>query len=286
MTLIAWQKVLKEQSQALRVIHMLYADDLSFTTNRTDQMQCMLDRLRGYAARKGLTVNVAKSVVHFNSRAGSQLPTFRCGEDRLANTDSFIYLGMHFTRNGNMVAAAECVVPCWLPTPETICKRAWACRQTTYSVVVDRNEGAEMDCPLQTGLLCFLKRVLGAKRTTYHWTGSNMVLQVSFVLQQYDCEEDAAVLTVIGGLQRSELHERPVQNRSVINIKEFAVDLRTRLCRVWNGLDSVEARGHNHKRTTYHRWFASPMNPVSAGAATYKTPTWIWEDMCSETFLV
>eukprot|EP00983_Pelagomonas_calceolata_P126100 1161269-Pelagomonas_calceolata.AAC.13 len=77
-------------------------------------MQCMLDRLRGYAARKGLTVIVAKSeVVHFNSGAGSQLPTFRYGKDQLADTDSFtyIYKGMHSTRSDNMVAAAERVVP-------------------------------------------------------------------------------------------------------------------------------------------------------------------------------
>eukprot|EP00983_Pelagomonas_calceolata_P026275 824871-Pelagomonas_calceolata.AAC.5 len=84
--------MLKEQSQALRGSgsHMLYANVFSITTNRTDQMQCMLDRLCGYAARKGLTLNVAElEVVHFNSRVGSQSPTFKCGEDQLAYTDPF-----------------------------------------------------------------------------------------------------------------------------------------------------------------------------------------------------
>eukprot|EP00983_Pelagomonas_calceolata_P050150 1141829-Pelagomonas_calceolata.AAC.2 len=42
-------------TEGVRVNHMLYADDLSCTTNKTDQMQCMLDRLRGISARKGLT---------------------------------------------------------------------------------------------------------------------------------------------------------------------------------------------------------------------------------------
>eukprot|EP00983_Pelagomonas_calceolata_P120138 1160677-Pelagomonas_calceolata.AAC.1 len=90
-------------TEGARVTHMLYAlhlaDGLSFTTNMIDHLQCMLDRLRGYAARKGLTANAAKSeVMHFNSRAGSQVPTFRegkgtfrYGEDQLANTDSFEY---------------------------------------------------------------------------------------------------------------------------------------------------------------------------------------------------
>eukprot|EP00967_Tisochrysis_lutea_P047649 scaffold58010_cov18-Tisochrysis_lutea.AAC.2 len=47
--------------ERVRVTHMLYADNLSFTSNKTDQMQCMLNRLLPYAHRKGLTVNVAKS---------------------------------------------------------------------------------------------------------------------------------------------------------------------------------------------------------------------------------
>eukprot|EP00983_Pelagomonas_calceolata_P001557 52409-Pelagomonas_calceolata.AAC.1 len=32
-------------------------------------------------------------------------------------------------------------------------------------------EGAEMDCSLQTVHLCFLKRILGVKRTTPNWSG-------------------------------------------------------------------------------------------------------------------
>eukprot|EP00967_Tisochrysis_lutea_P083892 scaffold116998_cov19-Tisochrysis_lutea.AAC.1 len=79
-------------TEGVRVTNMLCADDLSFTTDRTDQMQCMLDKLIGYAARKGLTVSVAKlEVVHSDSCAGSHLPTFRYGEDQLANTGSFKY---------------------------------------------------------------------------------------------------------------------------------------------------------------------------------------------------
>ena len=50
------------------VSHMLYADDLGLTTKDPGEMQTMLNRLRTYAEKKGLTVNTAKSeVVHFNS---------------------------------------------------------------------------------------------------------------------------------------------------------------------------------------------------------------------------
>eukprot|EP00983_Pelagomonas_calceolata_P075741 1153128-Pelagomonas_calceolata.AAC.1 len=87
------------------------------------------------------------------------------------------------------------------------------------------------------------------------------------------------VLTASGRLQRSELYEQSVHNGSVINVKEFAADLRTRLCRVWNGSESVETRGHNHKWTTYHCWFASPLNPVSAEAAPYKVPIYLNLDL-------
>eukprot|EP00983_Pelagomonas_calceolata_P075393 1152986-Pelagomonas_calceolata.AAC.1 len=59
----------------------------------------------------------------------------------------------------------------------------------------------------------------------------------------------SGVLTASGGLQRSELYDLNICDGLVINVQEFAVDLRTRLCRVWNGLDSVEPRGHKHERT-------------------------------------
>ena len=56
------------------VSHMLYADDLGLTTNDPSEMQTMLNKLRQYAEKKGLTVNTAKSeVVHFNSKSVSPL---------------------------------------------------------------------------------------------------------------------------------------------------------------------------------------------------------------------
>ena len=56
------------------VSHMLYADDLGLTTNDPGEMQTMLNKLRKYAEKKGLTVNTAKSeVVHFNSKSVSPL---------------------------------------------------------------------------------------------------------------------------------------------------------------------------------------------------------------------
>eukprot|EP00983_Pelagomonas_calceolata_P062839 1147457-Pelagomonas_calceolata.AAC.5 len=47
-------------TEGVRVTRMLYKDDLSFTPSRTDQMQCMLDRLRGCAARKEMLDSTSK----------------------------------------------------------------------------------------------------------------------------------------------------------------------------------------------------------------------------------
>ncbi len=84
-------------SSTVWVTHMLNADDC-LTANRPDQLQTMLNRLDGYARRKGLTANTAKSeVVHFNSH-GCNVPAFSVGDTPLANKDSFKYLGMVFYR--------------------------------------------------------------------------------------------------------------------------------------------------------------------------------------------
>eukprot|EP00983_Pelagomonas_calceolata_P046482 1140199-Pelagomonas_calceolata.AAC.1 len=91
----------------VRVMHMLYADDLCRTSYQPDQLQLMLDRLHTYAQRKGLVMNAAKSeIVHFNSR-GHNVPVFTLGGARLACADSFRDLGMLFTMQRNLQATAE-----------------------------------------------------------------------------------------------------------------------------------------------------------------------------------
>ena len=39
------------------VSHMLYADDLGLTTNGPGELQTMLNKLRKYAEKKGLTID-------------------------------------------------------------------------------------------------------------------------------------------------------------------------------------------------------------------------------------
>eukprot|EP00983_Pelagomonas_calceolata_P075783 1153151-Pelagomonas_calceolata.AAC.1 len=66
-----WLRLVQDISEGIRgavtgdgvngVSYMLYADDLSLTTNDPGEMQVMLKILRAYAMRKGLTVNASKS---------------------------------------------------------------------------------------------------------------------------------------------------------------------------------------------------------------------------------
>eukprot|EP00983_Pelagomonas_calceolata_P021899 686937-Pelagomonas_calceolata.AAC.1 len=106
-----------------------------------------------------------------------------------------------------------------------------------------------MDCPLQTGRLCSFNRVLGVKRATCKWT----------VLRE--C-----------GQEPLQFYRFRVSDKADRAPSITSVDLHTQLCWVWIGLDSVEPRGHNQKRITYHCWLALLLNPVSAEAAPYKAP--------------
>ncbi len=57
------------QGQRIRVMHMLYADDLNLLANAPDAMQTMLNRLVVNAHSKHLTIKTTKSeVVHFNTK--------------------------------------------------------------------------------------------------------------------------------------------------------------------------------------------------------------------------
>eukprot|EP00983_Pelagomonas_calceolata_P075214 1152901-Pelagomonas_calceolata.AAC.2 len=89
------------------ISYMLRADDLSFTTNGSGEMQVMPNRLQAYAMRKGLTVNTSKSeVMHFNGRSCSSFPTFMYGDMALPEKEQLKYLGM-LVDNMNLKVSEE-----------------------------------------------------------------------------------------------------------------------------------------------------------------------------------
>eukprot|EP00983_Pelagomonas_calceolata_P124266 1161088-Pelagomonas_calceolata.AAC.1 len=78
----------------VQITHMLHDLCLhqSSYANHPTELQIMLDRLHGYAQRKGLKINVSKSVVvHFNSK-GNNVPTFTLSGAQLVRAESFKHL--------------------------------------------------------------------------------------------------------------------------------------------------------------------------------------------------
>jgi len=121
---------------------------------------------------------------------------FTLGGSQLANTDSFKYLGMIFTKTHNMAAAAEHMLAPFMAGCNCCRTRQFASEHR----LTDRPHGmlwlakgyalpasmyasqiwgtrymkqeleAEMDCPLQTVHMCLLKGILGVKRSTPDWS--------------------------------------------------------------------------------------------------------------------
>ena len=102
------------------------ADDLGITTNDPGEMQTMLNKLRTYAEKKGLTVNTAKSeVVHFNSKSVFPLQnSFTYDGVVLPEKDRFNYLGMLLDRRMNPKIAEEHAVQPYMAAQSRISKFA------------------------------------------------------------------------------------------------------------------------------------------------------------------
>ena len=85
----------------------------------------------------------------------------------------------------------------------------------------------------------------------------------------------AEFLDAFHGLQGEERYKQAVLSGSDINVKEFAVHLRARLCKVWIELGDTEPRECRLKRAAYHRWFASPLLPFSSAKAPFRVPRYL-----------
>ena len=89
----------------------------------------------------------------------------------------------------------------------------------------------------------------------------------------------AEFMSAFEGLQGRDHHMNAVRSGLAINVKEFALDLRARLCKVWNELNDAEPRACRLKRATYHRWFASPMLPLKSETGPYRVPRYLNLDL-------
>lgn len=172
---------------------MLYADDLALMANSPEEMRVMLENLKRYAARKGLTVNTAKSeVVHFNHKSGSAAPSFSYNDVMLPQKDQFKYLGMLCDKRLNLKVAEEFAVRPYMVAQRRIqdfvkehglrdkphallwLSKVYGAPAGMYACQVwgteYLSEGKEFQSVLQKRHLCSLRRILGVKKTTANWS--------------------------------------------------------------------------------------------------------------------
>ena len=89
----------------------------------------------------------------------------------------------------------------------------------------------------------------------------------------------AEFMAAFEGLQGRDQYMQAVRTGSAINVKEFAVDLRARLCKVWSEVQDADPREHRLKRATYHRWFASPLLPLKSETGPFRVPRYLNLDL-------
>jgi len=90
------------------VSHLLWADDLYINSLSPEGLQELLDILHAYSQEWGLIPNPSKcNVIIFNGDADSEEVEFKLGDDVIAITDSYTYLGLEITKDGKLAHAAE-----------------------------------------------------------------------------------------------------------------------------------------------------------------------------------
>jgi hypothetical protein len=96
-------------AEGLRLVDLLYADDLTLATQSAADLQKMLDCLHDFSSAFHLTVNVAKSVVVVFNRCRWRARTpFTYAGGVLPIATEFTYLGIKFTAQGAIVDAKSC----------------------------------------------------------------------------------------------------------------------------------------------------------------------------------
>ena len=95
---------------AIKVTHLLWADDLVLLALNPESLQLMLNTLPSYCSEWGLTVNTDKTAVMVFNRSGRQLKEsfcFKFGEISIPSAKEYCYLGISFSINGSLKMAKE-----------------------------------------------------------------------------------------------------------------------------------------------------------------------------------
>ncbi len=152
-------------------------------------------------------------------------------------------------------------------------------------------QGNEFDSPLQAAHLCFLKGVLGVKRSVPNWAllrecGQeplqfywfraaakfyNSLLSGNCRLLKKIVHADIALgatyrkcwnaelIEACVGLRAADTYVNCIKAATPLPLQNFVVDLCERLRAVWRELDGADPRTNAQKLATYHTWMALPL---------------------------
>ncbi len=165
-------------------------------------------------------------------------------------------------------------------------------------------QGSEFYSPLQTAHLCFLKGVLGVKRSTPNWAvlrecgqeplqfywicaaakfSNSLLSRNSGLLKKivhagialgasYRKCWTAEFIEACVGLRAADTYADCIKAATPLALQDFVVDLRQRLRSVWRELDGADPRTHAQKLATYHAWMALPLKPSNVRGPTHLLP--------------
>ncbi len=92
--------------QSYRISHVMFADDLTLLAGSREQVQVLVDRLSGFALRKGLVVNVKKcAIMSWPSQPGEQPVHYR--GQAVPYVNEFKFLGMWIDSRFSMGHASD-----------------------------------------------------------------------------------------------------------------------------------------------------------------------------------
>jgi len=92
----------------LIISHLLWADDLFLSSLSAKGLQQLLDILSKYCQDWALSPNPSKcNVIIFNQNGKEEPQTFKLGEDKIAITHSYTYLGLELTDDGEIKHAVN-----------------------------------------------------------------------------------------------------------------------------------------------------------------------------------
>ena len=120
------------------VRELLYADDIVFMTHSEGDMQHVMNRFSASCSSFGLSINLAKTKIMYTPAPGETYiaPNIVVSGSRLADVETFVYLGSVLSRDGSLDAEIHLRIKKASVAFGSLEKRVWADRGLTRSAKI------------------------------------------------------------------------------------------------------------------------------------------------------